>query len=78
MVTGQVIPGTSRVTDLGAAYAAEPTVTRREAAMPCTSFISNSFQRYQSLVEEASKVREDKRDDSQYCDCREENLLNTA
>ena len=81
MVTGQVgqvIPGTSRVTDFGAAYAMEPTVARREATMPCISFISNSFQGYQPLVEETSKVRENKRDESQYSDYRKEKLLNTA
>jgi len=39
------------------------------------SLHKQSFQRYQFLAEEVSKVREDKRYESQYCDCRKENLL---
>jgi hypothetical protein len=58
MVTGQVgqvIPGTAKVTDLGAAHSGEERANRTVAIAPCSSFIE-VLSKAKRLVEEACEV----------------------
>jgi pentatricopeptide repeat protein len=70
MVTGQVgqvIPGTAKVTDLGAAQSGEERPNRTVAIVPCSSFI-RALSKAKRLVEEACEVWKNECYDSQQRD----------